>query len=132
MRALEVIHDQDPKEAIWKEIKPYIAAIEPMLNEIIIVTYERPAKTKGGIILADNTRREDRYQGKLGLLVKMGPLAFQDSDDFKWGDRKPKIGDWVAVDVNETWQFVLGSRYCRQLRDAKVKQIVVGDPDILL
>ena len=41
-------------------------------NQVLIATYIRPEKTKGGIIMTQNTRDEDRYQSKVGLVLKFG------------------------------------------------------------
>ena len=70
-------HIEDPANEIRKRIGD-ISQIEVLHNQILVGVYIRPEKTKGGILLTSQTRDEDRYQGKAGLVLKKGPLAFVD------------------------------------------------------
>lgn len=131
MRALEMVHDIDPRAVIEGAVVGLIDEIEPMLNTIVVGTYIRPERTKGGIILSDKSRGEDEYKGKIGLVLKVGPLAFRDDAAFKWPERTPKVGDWIAFRVMDGDQFILGKQPCRLLKDSAVKMIVAR-PDVLL
>jgi len=71
-------HDVDPKESILKELGD-ISGIEVFNTHVLIATYVRP-NTKSGIHLTDKYVEEDKYQGKVGLVVKKGPLAFVDEE----------------------------------------------------
>jgi co-chaperonin GroES (HSP10) len=95
------------------------------------VVYERPDRTKGGVLLADRTREEDLYQGKVGLVVKLGNLAFVEDESHVWGERKPKEGDWVCYRVGDTFPFIVGKRTCRFVQDVNVRAIL-HRPDIVL
>jgi co-chaperonin GroES (HSP10) len=130
-KALQVHHDRDPKEEIMEAVAPYLGDVEPLSAGVLVVVYERPDKTKGGIILADRTRTEDLYQGKVGLIVKMGNLAFIEDDNHVWGEAKPKIGDWVVYRVGDTFPCVLGERTCRFVQDVNIRAIIQR-PDIVL
>ncbi len=53
-------------------------------------------KTKGGIILPDETKERDQFAQMQGTLVAASPLAFTYADKDEWGDaEKPKPGDKV-------------------------------------
>lgn len=129
-RALEVEHDGDPKQHIRDAVDPYLKDIEPLGSLVMVVVYERAKKTKGGILLADSTIQEDHYQGKIGLIVKMGDLAFAEDDEHHWGV-KPQVGDWVCYRVGDTFPFIVGDRTCRFVQDVGIKAIV-HRPDIIL
>lgn len=129
-RAIEMVHDEDPKDTIRKAVGPYLDAIEVMGARILIGVYQRPEKTAGGIILTGDTRNEDRYQGKIGLILKMGPLAFQDDASHSFGPNPPKVGDWVLCRVGDTYPLLLGKHTCRFAEDVAV-QAVVKRPDMV-
>jgi chaperonin GroES len=53
-------------------------------------------KTKGGIILPDETKERDQFAQMQGVLVAVSPLAFTYADEKEWGlGSKPKPGDKV-------------------------------------
>lgn len=131
LKALEMVHDQDPKAEIQAAVAPYLDEIVPMGARIMVAVYQRPEKTKGGVFLTQDSRNEDRWQGKCGLILKMGPLAFQADATHQWGDRIPKIGDWVAFRVGDTHPFLLGDRTCRLVEDVYV-QMILDRPDVIL
>ena len=69
-------HTVDPREAILKEVGD-LSSVEIFNNQILVAIYIRPEKTSGGIILANQTRDEDKWQGKMGLVLKKGPSAWE-------------------------------------------------------
>ena len=77
--------------------------IDVLHNQILVAIYIRPEVTQGGIYLADQTIKEDEYQGKCGLVLKSGPLAFKSDDrnDFAGtgGGRAPAGAGGGTTDV---------------------------------
>jgi len=130
-QALEVVHERDPRGEIMEAVGPYLGDIEPLGASVMVVVYERPDRTKGGILLADSTREEDLYQGKVGLVVKLGNLAFVEDEQHVWGAVRPKLGDWVCYRVGDTFPFIVGKRTCRFVQDVNVRAIL-HRPDIVL
>lgn len=131
MTALKMIHAVEPKQEILDEIGALIGDVEPLGAQVLVAAYVRPEKTAGGIILADNTRGEDNYQGKVGLVLKLGPLAFADDAQHQWGARKPVVGDWVIFRVGDTFPTILGKRQCRFVEDVSVKAILARPDSVL-
>lgn len=127
--ALKMAHARDPREDIHDKLGKRIANIKVMGARVLVGTYVRPEKTAGGIILTDKSRDEDKYQGKVGLVLKMGPLAFTEDDTHKFPD-KPKVGDWVLFRVGDTWPLLIGDQDCRFVDDVAVQSIVPG-PDMV-
>lgn len=130
--AIAMLHEVDPKQEILAEVKPYLADVEPLGTDVLLAMYIRPEKTKSGLYLPENkgARHEDQYQGKVGLVLKMGPAAFREDDSHVWGGRVPQVGDWIAVNVGDTWSCELGKRRCRIVEDVHCK-LIVQRPDII-
>ncbi|MDE2467166.1 MAG: hypothetical protein KGL35_00040, partial [Bradyrhizobium sp.] len=97
MQALKMVHAVDPADEIRSEVGKLVDDIEVLGAQVLVAAYIRPERTAGGILLPDvpnSTRAEDEYQGKVGLVLKCGPLAFVEDDKHHWGSRIPKAGDW--------------------------------------
>lgn len=111
---LTVVHKEDPKKAILDKIGKLPDGLV-MFSRILVAIYIPPVvtKTDSGIHLAptiqDEDLQESRWQGRVGLVVAMGPQCYQDDEDIKFHGQKVEVGDWVwfrpsdggAVDVHE-------------------------------
>jgi co-chaperonin GroES (HSP10) len=109
---VRVLHDTNPAEEILTDLEWMIEGLQPVGADVLLVMYERVGKgeqkSTGGIIIPvtqGGTATEDKYQGKAGLIVKKGPMAFQEDETHRWGDVVPQVGDWVLIDVRETYSF---------------------------
>ena len=122
-------HIEDPANEIRKRIGD-ISQIEVLHNQILVGVYIRPEKTKGGILLTPQTRDEDRYQGKAGLVLKKGPLAFVDDDNNKFHGQNVDVGDWVFYRVSDGFPLVLNGTLCRLLEEVHVKG-KIPSPDVV-
>ena len=129
MPAALMSHIEDPAKEIRNRIGD-ISKIEVMHNQILVGVYIRPEKTKGGILLTSQTRDEDRYQGKAGLVLKKGPLAFVDDDNNKFHGQNVDIGDWVFYRVSDGFPLVLNGTLCRLLEEVHVKG-KIPSPDVV-
>ena len=120
-------HDGDPKEKLLKELGD-LSQIELFNNQILCAVYIRPNKTKSGLYLSDNVVAEDRYQGKVGLLVGMGPLAFQDDNGQWFNNASFNMHDWLVFRPSEGWSITVNGVLCRVLSDTQVK-MRIPSPD---
>ena len=120
MPYMRMEHADDPKKAILDEIGS-IDDINVFNNQILVAIYMRPEKTKSGIILTDDTRSEDRYQGKVGLVLKKGATAFVDPDNKWFVDTNVEIGDWVYFRVTDGWSVNVHGVSCRVLEDTDIR-----------
>jgi len=121
-------HSVDPKEEILKALGD-ISQIELFNNLILWAVYIRPEKTKGGIILTDGVRSEDRFQGTVGLLFAMGPSAFQ-ADNGEWFNQATfHMHDWLVFRPSDGWNITINGVLCRILGDTQVK-MRVPQPDL--
>lgn len=131
-QALAMEHRVDPREEILADVRSLLADVTPLGTEVLLAVYIRPERTVGGILLPQNQgpRKEDLWQGKVGLILSMGEAAFSEDEHHRWGRTVPQVGDWVAINVGDTWSFELGGRRCRVVEDVDVK-LIVRRPDAI-
>lgn len=120
------VHGADPKTDLLAKVGFIADFVKVPSSKLLVAIYYRPEKTAGGII--DPTAMQgDSYQGKIGLVLNMGPLAFQDDDTHTWGDVRPKVGDWVQFRVGDTAPWRLGkneqSPHFRYVEDVNILAI---------
>ena len=129
----ELASADDPKQAILNELGD-LSGLELFHNQVMVATYIRPERTSGGIFLPDKTLAEDRFQGKVGLVVKLGPLAFKDDAIAKFGGVKLEEGDWVYYRASDGMELFsvdkTGGVPCRIFEDTQIKGRV-SDPALL-
>lgn len=112
-------HDLDPKEAILQEIGD-LSSVELFHNQVLLAVYIRPEKTKSGLILTDSHRDEDRYQSKVGLLVKRGPMAFEQDGNWFQGLTFEEH-DWLVFRPSDGWSITVNGVLCRIFDDVNIK-----------
>lgn len=137
MPAVAMLHETDPREAILKKVGT-LDGVEVFGNDILVAIYKRPEKTKSGLILTANTLNEDVHQGKVGLVLKMGPTSYLDDDGNKFRDIKE--GDWVVFRPTDGWRVTLNTLQgtyskddtvdCRIVSDISIRSRV-SDPDLV-
>jgi len=113
---------------------PNAALPTPTGWHLTVLQYVRPegTKTKGGIILSGMTLKEDEYQGRVGLVLALGPDAYADRTRYPNG---PWVqpGDWIAWPrmAEAAAKIAIGPLTLCVLADEKV--LVRGvDPDAAL
>lgn len=101
-------------------------------HDIIVAVYDRAGKkTAGGIIIAD-TNEEDRHQGKIGLVLSVGPMCAKHPDWLDWfGGTPPKVGDWVGLNIRDGHSFLLGKSTCRSV-EWKYLRMQLDVPDLVM
>jgi co-chaperonin GroES (HSP10) len=133
LREIAARSGDDPKRSILDQL-PDISELEIFHNQVMVATYIRPERTAGGIFIPDKTLAEDRFQGKVGLVVKVGPLAFKDDSIAKFGGIEVNEGDWVFFRPADGMEFFskdkTGGVPCRIFEDTHIKGRV-ADPALL-
>lgn len=129
MRAVAMMHVADPADEIRSKVGS-LEGVKVLGNYVLIGIYVRPEKTKGGIILTDKTKDEDRWQGKVGLVLKVGPMV-GDEKSREWSGNEPiREGEWVVIRPSDGWQHTLNECDCRMVRDTDIK-MRVASPDVI-
>ena len=127
MPSVAMLHEVDPREEILQKVGD-LSGVEVFGSDILVAIYKRPQKTRSGIILADTTRDEDRFQGKVFLVLKLGPTAYLDDEGNKF--RNIKEGDWVVGRASDGWACTLNSASGATTRDAAIDCRVITDINI--
>lgn len=120
MPFMRMTHEADPKEALLNELSD-LSSVELFNNQILVAVYIRPQKTKSGIYLTEKTTDEDRHQSKVGLLVKKGPTAFQDTTGEWFAGETFNLNDWLVFRPSDGWSITVHGVLCRILSDTQVK-----------
>lgn len=121
----------DARKAIEEVFRDVLDKVTVTGPQILVATYVRPAVTKGGIHLTDNYRREDEFQGKVGLVLAIGPTAFQPAQNVDFGGIKASVGDWVVYSPHDGLPMNLSKQHCRLIDDVQIRMIV-SHPDIVM
>jgi co-chaperonin GroES (HSP10) len=99
------------------DLQESFPAVDPgakPLGARVLVQLRKAKKrmSKGGIILAEETRDTERAQNPVGKVVAIGPLAFKKRDTMEsWPEGSwCEIGDYVRVPkwTGDKWEIKLG------------------------
>lgn len=133
---VEVLHEADPKQAILDGLGQLPADIV-QFSRILVAIYKPPmvAKTGGGIILPDAMSEDDveeyYWQGKVGMIVAMGPQAYKDDDNVKFHGTRNAIGDWVWFMPSHGMACEVNEVFCRQFESERHIIGPVPHPDFI-
>lgn len=137
-----MVHDEDPADKILS-LAGNLEEIEVFNSQVLVGLYERSrdgeaVKTEGGVWMPHQVTRDDQYQSKVGMILKMGPRAFVDiNDPPRWFIDQDDMadGDWVVFRCNEGFPLKLVSRdskgkkqelLCRLLDDVAIRARIDG------
>jgi co-chaperonin GroES (HSP10) len=113
-------HAEDPKKKLFDEIGD-LSSVDLFNTQVLVAVYIRPQRTKSGIYLTDSTTDEDKYQSKVGLVLKKGPSAFVDDSNQWFQNVSVGIGDWIVHRPSDGWSITVNGVLCRILEDMSVK-----------
>ena len=97
---------------------------------VLLWTYIRPRVTKGGILLTDKEVNEDVWQGVVGYVLALGPIAFKTDGTNDFGGLSVKPGDWVTFVSGEPRRVQINGVDCRITEDTQI-QMVIPSPDYI-
>jgi co-chaperonin GroES (HSP10) len=121
-RILEYSEGDDPRKIVFDAIGDGLDNFPTLYrNEVLVVTAPTMTKSRGGIIFADKTKGEERFQGKIGLVIKLGEIAFNDPDLWPDEHTRPDVGDWVLYRNADTTECAINGVSCRFISDGYVK-----------
>ncbi len=143
LRALAEAATYDPAKPLL-EAAGDLNDYEVFHNLILVATYIAPPKVFKGpngedipFHEADNSLSENRFQGKIGLVLKFGPTAFVDDGATKFGGMTINRGDWVVYRVTDGFEMFIRDRRkineglsCRLIEDVFVRGRV-SDPSLI-
>jgi co-chaperonin GroES (HSP10) len=126
---LRMKHEKDPRIDLLESVGD-ISQFNLFNNQVLVAIYIRPERTSGGILIPGATRDEDKWQGKVGLVLKKGPSAFLDPDG-KWfnGEDVDPL-QWVVFRPSDGWQLKINDAHCRIVDDVNIRG-VIPHPDLV-
>ena len=97
---------------------------------ILVLPYKAKEKTKGGIILSDKTVTESQIATNCGLVMDIGPDAYNDKDKFPHGPWCKKK-DWVLFARYAGSRIYIDGGELRILNDDEILGTIEDPEDIL-
>jgi co-chaperonin GroES (HSP10) len=114
-----------------KKEKDEMAKIpDPTGWRIVILPHKGVEKTKGGVILSDTLIQEQQWTTNVGLVLKLGPMAYEDKDKFPTGPWC-KEKDWVIFARYAGSRLKIDGGELRILNDDEVLGVVDSPDDVL-
>lgn len=110
----------DPKKAIIQAVGD-LSGCKIAADLVLVGTYIRNERTAGGIIRPTETLKEDEYQGKVGLVLKTGPMAFGDWESPEEQGKQAQIGTWVVYAIKDGWPVQINGTACRFVPYDKIR-----------
>jgi hypothetical protein len=128
------LYAQDPREFLLDRCQMWMDNIHWFGNYVIAATYYLPAfeMLPGGkkFFRSQTSQDEALWQGKVGLVLGKGPLAFVDDDRNKFHGQNVKIGDWIMWDIHDARQTTVNRVHCRWIPDVRILG-TVDDPKLV-
>lgn len=128
--------EEKPKELEKKKIdETNVDSISDQLPEpsgyrLLVLPFTPKDKTKGGILIAQETLDKLRIAVNCGYVIKMGPLAYKDKE--KFGEQPwCKKGDWVIFARYAGSRLPIEGGEVRILNDDEVLG-TIKDPEAVL
>jgi len=90
-------------------------------SQVLCMTYIDSAVTEGGIIKPPNAVEEDRFQGKIFLVLEMGPGAFVDDKIAQFHGVKPMKHTWVMARPSDGLEFFYNGNTLRLFQDVDIR-----------
>ena len=97
---------------------------------IVILPYRGAEKTKGGIVLSDQTRQREQSATVCGYVLSVGPLAYADEVKFPTGPWCKK-GDWIIFGRYSGARLPIDEGEIRIINDDEVLALIQNPEDIV-
>ena len=103
---------------------------DPTGWRMAILPYRGAERTKGGIVLAEETQRRQNLATVCGYVLKLGPLAYADEAKFPTGAWCAE-GDWIIFGRYAGARIPIDGGEIRLINDDEVLGIVSDPEDVL-
>lgn len=124
----KIAESDDPKSALIDAVGD-LSKISLFSGRVLVAIYIAP-ETVRGIIRTDTNKREDIYQGSVGLVLKKGVLAFKDDNTTSFHGQDVQPNEWVVFRPGDAKRIQLNGVDCRIVEDTTI-DMVVSDPAIV-
>ncbi len=103
---------------------------QPTGWRILVLPFKINEKTKGGIIMGQDTIEKQQVASQCGNVLAMGPDCYHDKDRFKDGPWC-KVGDWVMFARYAGSRIKIEGGEVRLLNDDEILATIKNPEDIL-
>ena len=128
--ALEEKYQTEEKEPLNRENIQKSQLPAPSGWRLLVLPFSPREKTKGGILIAQESLDKLRIATNCGYVLEMGPLAYHDREKFPTGPWCKK-GDWVIFARYSGSRLPIEGGEVRILNDDEVLG-TIKDPDSVL
>jgi chaperonin GroES len=97
---------------------------------LLVLPFKMKKKTKGGVILAENTLERQQVASQVGLVLAMGPQCYKDKERYPEGPWC-KVNDWVMFARYAGSRVKIEGGEIRMLNDDEVLATIDSPEDIL-
>lgn len=125
--------EHDPKQIVWDALAGAHESVEligPGGASRVLVATAPVATKRGSIFLTDKNKNEGRFQGKVGLVLKMGERAFKWDGPYDYTGAVPEVGDWVVFRPADSWETGVNGVLCRWVHDQMIVARVKSPEDV--
>lgn len=126
---LQARRDKAVAEAVMEQKKLDELIPVPCGWSILVVLPEVDEAFESGLLKSKETQRVEAIMSSIGLVIDMGPQAYNDPDKFTTGPWC-KVGDYVMFRPHSGTRFKMGKREYRLLNDDSIEAIV-PDPSVV-
>ena len=103
---------------------------QPTGWRILILPFKMGEKTKGGILMGQDTVEKQQVASQCGNVLAMGPDCYRDKDRYKQGPWC-KVGDWVMFARYAGSRIKIEGGEVRLLNDDEILATIKNPEDIL-
>lgn len=97
-------------------------------RNVVVATYVRHGKTKGGILMPDKSVEEDRWQGKVGLVLRLGHAAFKYGEwngrDYAYDGPKAKVWDYITFHTSDARESSYAGLSIKYIHDSLILGVI--------
>ena len=103
---------------------------QPTGWRILVLPFKMGEKTKGGILMGQDTLEKQQVASQCGNILAMGPDCYRDKDRYKEGPWC-KVGDWVMFARYAGSRIKIEGGEVRLLNDDEILATIKNPEDIL-
>ena len=103
---------------------------QPTGWRILVLPFQMGEKTKGGILMGQDTLEKQQVASQCGNVLAMGPDCYRDKDRYKQGPWC-KVGDWVMFARYAGSRIKIEGGEVRLLNDDEILATIKNPEDIL-
>ncbi len=103
---------------------------QPSGWRLLVMPFQGASKTAGGLHIPDEVRDREAVATVVAYVLKIGPLAYRDTDKFGVGKPWCEEGQWVCIGRYAGSRFKIDGGEVRVINDDEVIATILDPQDI--